>query len=252
MTKKSEVREPMNAFFLLFFQSLKIGVISAATAAVIEKIPEYCRRIKFKLTGKTIAIIGPTASGKNSMFSRLENKPIPTEHIQTRGAEKVTSFDITWPLPNGEHVDFKCKRSVNIGGEIDERDRYWLQACEGADVIFYLIDAEKLRKFETATLKRFHDDMRWLVTNFRDLKPSVTVHLLLNKIDTELGYPPYSASEQDLIKKLVYSIEKEARNTLSEYYNRVTGVNLISMSDKYFFSIYFASTLNQIAELRPK
>lgn len=227
-------------------------VLEAVAIIFVEKIPEYYEKITSWWTGKTIAIIGATASGKNSMFSRLRKEPIPAEHIQTRGAETVTDFKISWPLPNGEHVDFHCKRSINVGGEIDERERYWLQTCKGADVIFYLIDAEKLLEAQPATLKRFHDDMCWLVTNFRHFKPSVTVHLLLNKIDVTLGRSPHTNSALNSMKKLVDTIEREAKDTLAEYFQRVTGVTPISMSDEHLFGKYFASALSTIAELRPK
>jgi hypothetical protein len=227
-------------------------VVAAAATVFVEKIPEFYKNIKSWWTGKTIAIIGATASGKNSMYSRLRKEEIPAEHIQTRGAETFTDFPIRWPLPNGDLIDFKCKRSINIGGEIDERERYWLQACEGADVIFYLIDTEKLLKDQATTLKRFHDDMCWLVTNFRHFKPSVTVHLLLNKIDITLGRSPHTDSALNSMKKLVDTVEREAKDTLAEYFQRVTGVTPISMSDEHLFGKYFASALSTISELSQK
>lgn len=184
------------------------------------------------------------------MFSRLRKDPIPTEHIQTRGAEKVTDFKVSWPLPQGEHVDFHCKRSINVGGEIDERERYWLQTCEGADVIFYLLDSVKLGESHVATIERFRDDMRWLVTNFRHFRPSVTVHLLLNKIDLTLGPYPHTSSALNSMKDLVDSMEREAKNALEEYFKRVTGVTPISMADEHLFNKYFASTLSAVSELR--
>jgi len=233
--------------WLAKFVEVVLFVVNATP--IIEKIPGFYQKIKSWWTGKTIAIIGATASGKNSMYSRLRKEPMPAEHIQTRGTTALTDFKISWPLPNGEHVDFKCKRSINIGGEIDERDRHWSQACEGADVIFYLIDAKKMREDKLSTLKRFHDDMRWLVTNF---KPSVTVHLLLNKIDVTLGSPPHTNSALNSMKKLVDTIEKEAKDTLDEYFQRVTGVTPISMSDEHLFCKYFASAMSTITELRPK
>ncbi|WP_175926353.1 GTPase domain-containing protein [Burkholderia cepacia] len=222
----------------------------AATDFVIEKIPQAIVWLKKWWTGKTIAIIGPTATGKNSMFSRLRKETVPAEHIQTRGAEKVADFKISWPLPQGDHVDFYCRRSINIGGEIDERERYWLQACEGADVIFYLLDGEKLQLAPDRTFERFRDDMRWLVTNFRHFKPSVTVHLLLNKIDVTLGAYPYSPPALDSMAKLVQAIEEEAKDCLAEYFQRVTGVTPISMSDEHLFNKYFSGALTAIAELR--
>jgi hypothetical protein len=139
---------------------------------------------------------------------------------------------------------------MNIGGEIDERERYWLQACEGADVIFYLLDSKKLQRAPGVTLGRFRDGMRWLVTNFRHLKPSVTVHLLLNKIDVTLGSQPYTQSALDSMKDLVDTMEKEATDWLADYFQRVTGVTPISMSNEHLFTKYFAGALAAVTELR--
>lgn len=250
-TKKGNTqgeKQPMS-WRSVFFKVVG-AMATAAVDFVIEKIPQAVEWLKKWWTGKAIAIIGPTASGKNSMFSRLRKEPVPAEHIQTRGAEKVVDFKISWPLPQGDSVDFYCRRSINIGGEIDERERYWLQACEGADVIFYLLDGEKLQKARDATLERFRDDMHWLVTHFRHFKPSVTIHLLLNKIDVTMGSYPYSPSAFDSIAKLVDAMEEEAKACLGDYFQRVTGVTPISMSDEHLFGKYFSGALTAIAELR--
>lgn len=236
-------------FFLII-----VGAIATATVAVAtfvgEKIPGYYKNVKYWWTGKTIAIIGATASGKNSMYSRLRKEQIPAEHIQTRGAETVTNFSIYWPLPDSKTVDFKCKNSINIGGEIDERDRYWLQSCEGADVIFYLVDTKKLRDDQASTLKRFHDDMCWLVKNFRNLKSSVRIHLLLNKIDVVLGSWPHTESAKNSMQKLLEIIIKEAEDSLAENIKKVTGITPISMSDEYLFNRHFNFALGLISELK--
>lgn len=232
------------------WKSVFFKIVGAVALAALKEIPEAFRRVKAWWTGKTIAIIGPTASGKNSMFSRLRKDPIPTEHIQTRGAEKIADFKVSWPLPEGGNVDFNCRRSLNVGGEIDERERYWLQTCEGADVIFYLLDSVKLQETQAATLTRFRDDMRWLVTNFRHFKSSVTIHLLLNKIDVSLGPYPHSSPALNSMKELVDTMEKEAKQTLEGYFQRVTGVTPISMSDEHLFNKYFACTLSAVAELK--
>lgn len=236
----------------LFFKAVTTVVMNAGP--VIKKIPEWVAGVRDWWTGKTIAIIGPTASGKNSMFSRLQYQPIPAAHVQTRGAEKIGKFKVKWTLADNEYVDFKCKRALNIGGEVDERERFWRQACEEADVVFYLLDSEKFKKDETATLQRFKEDMRWLKANLRHFKSTVVFHLLLNKIDLTFGPDLYADSSVKSMKGLVSIMEKVAEESLGRGFkrSRVTGVTPISMADSRLFDTYFSEALSQISQLKKK
>lgn len=237
----------------LFFKVVATAVM-AATNYVIKKLPEWATDVKNWWNGKTISVIGPTASGKNSMFSRLQHQQIPTEHVQTRGAEKVKNFDVKWTLPGNASVDFKCKRAVNIGGEVDERERYWRQACQESDVVFYLIDSDRLKKAENAVLKRFREDMRWLKANLRHFKSTVSVHLLLNKIDLAYGPDLEADSTTSSMKDLILMIEKVTEESVGDEFkrSRVTGITPISMADSTLFDTYFSAALSQITQLKKK
>ncbi|WP_334032893.1 hypothetical protein [Burkholderia gladioli] len=236
------------------FLKVVTAAVMAATAFVIDKIPEWVAGVKEWWNGKTIAIIGPTASGKNSMFSRLQHKPIPTGHVQTRGAEKVENFKVKWTLAGSESVNFTCKRALNIGGEVDERERYWRQACQEADVIFYLLDSQKLRGGEKAALKRFREDMRWIKANLRHFKTAVSVHLLLNKIDLTFGPDIDADSSVTSMKDLVSLIEEVTEESLGSEFKgaRITGITPISMADSALFDTYFSAALSQIAQLKQR
>ncbi|WP_322047413.1 GTPase domain-containing protein [Paraburkholderia sp. J67] len=236
-----------------FFIKLAHTAALAIAGYVMKKFPEWFSSVKNWWTGKTIAIIGPTASGKNSMFNQLRHQPVPEEHIQTRGAEKVKDFDFKWTLPGSdEFVEFKCRRALNIGGEADERDRYWLQACEEADVIFYLFDSARFKTDEKATLQRFRDDMQWLRANLRHCKRTVSVHLLANKIDIAFGPDLRAASADKAMKDLVRLIEELTEETLGSEFkgSRVTGVTPICTRHETLFGEYFAGALSLIAQLK--
>lgn len=234
------------------WSKLFFSVLSTALNAVVKKVvdegPPFLARLKAWWSGKTLAVIGPTAAGKNSMFNRLRKEPIPEKHVQTRGAEKISKFEISWPLPDNTHVKFRCLRSMNIGGEIDERERFWLQACQGSDVVFYLLDSQKLLISQDVTLERYQDDLRWLVANFRDLKPTVAVHILLNKVDITLGPKPYTAAAENRMSDQVTLLESHAKNVLGDYFKRVTGITPISMEDNYLFGKYFTLALQAVAD----
>ena len=84
--------------------SIKDKIIDALIKAIFNKdvlqnvmkwlmlAPDALKKIVKWWNGKTIAIVGDTASGKNSFYNCLREKEPPSEHIQTRGMEKVDSF----------------------------------------------------------------------------------------------------------------------------------------------------------------
>jgi len=247
-TSNEEKQEKMS-WNKLFFTVLTTVVGNIAKKG-LDLAPEFLTKLRAWWTGKTIAVIGPTAAGKNSLFNRLRKLPIPEKHVQTRGAEKVANFEISWPMPDNTHVKFRCRKSINIGGEIDERERYWLQACQNADVLFYLLDSSKLASSQKTTIARYQDDMRWLVANFRELNPSIAVHILLNKVDITLGSWPHDASATKLLTTQVALIEGHAKEMLGDYFGRVTGITPISMENDFLFGKYFTQALGAVANRR--
>src|ERR1700687_2103963 len=97
-------------------------------------------------SGKKIAVIGPTASGKDSFLARLQNKEIPEVHSNSTMGEKIKSFKVKLALSDRQVIDITCKGMVNIGGEADYRDMPsgWLSVCRDSDVVFYMMTVEDL------------------------------------------------------------------------------------------------------------
>ena len=60
--------------------------------------------------GKKIAIIGPTAVGKSSFYNRLQDNPIPTEHINTKAMENIPKFTLKRHLHDGKEFQITVKR----------------------------------------------------------------------------------------------------------------------------------------------
>lgn len=215
---------------------------------VTEKAPDLLSKMKAWWQGKTIAIIGPTASGKNSLFDRVRNQPAPNQHIQTRGAEEVGNFNFTWAKGEGG-IDFKCKRSLNVGGEVDERERFWGQACAGSDVIFYLVDLQKLNEDRESILNRIKSDLKWLATNLKNFKKDVKIHILLNKVDTL----PFSGEPEDQREHIMNVLKDESAHVreiaikfFADQKNVITGISPISMVDDYLFRTFFTNALSSV------
>lgn len=232
----------------LLKQALKL-IVATVTSEGLKATPGLFGKLRAWWNGKCISIIGPTASGKNSLFNRLQKMKAPDTHIQTRGAEKVDSFTFDWPLPDKKRIKFKCKRSINVGGEIDERERFWLESCTDADVIFYLVDIQNLAKDHQSTIKRIKDDLKWLSSSILHMKAESCIQIFVNKIDTiisENDPSEISSKIENLISPLIDEIENIAKNILGSNFSKISGISPISMVDDHLFNRYFTHALQDV------
>lgn len=238
----------------LLFTALT-SVASATGRGLAKVAPGAYDKMRGWWSGKTIAIIGPTASGKNSMFDRLRKEEPPVEHVQTKGTTKIKNFDFSWPLPDKSKIDFHCKGSINVGGEIDERERNWIISCENADVIFYLLDISKLIERPDETIDRLKEDFWWMASNIRHFKSSAAIHILLNKIDLYVENVPVEQMVEHIDNALsdkLEQVENLAKKIFGVHFERITGVDPISMRDQYLFSLYFTEALKSIFTAKQK
>lgn len=106
---------------------------------IVSTLPKVYENAKNFWIGKNVAVIGPTASGKDAMFARLRNEEISSEHHQTRQPEKISNFLFEYTLPDGRTISFTFKKCQNVGGEKEHKESYWKDACNNADIIFYIL-----------------------------------------------------------------------------------------------------------------
>jgi hypothetical protein len=210
-----------------------------ASAPGIEK--HLTRLVKGALdwwAGKKIAVIGPTAAGKDSFLARLQNREIPQVHSNSAMGEKVKSFPVKLALSNRQVVDITCKGVINIGGETDYRDAPsgWLSVCKDADVVFYVMTVNDLSRKRFLKGRRIRQDLDWLLTALPHLKPGALIHILINKIDGEIeSHTDYQALAQELAQDLT-QLDKTVRTVLHPYEARYTGATLISMKNKQIYT----------------
>jgi len=189
-------------------------------------------------SGKKIAVIGPTASGKDSFLARLRNQEIPRVHSNSTIGEKVKSFPVKLALSSRQVVDITCKGVVNIGGETDYRDTPsgWFAVCKDADVVFYMMTVEDLAKKRFLGRRRVGEDLAWLQTAMPHLKPDALVHILINKVDVEIeSHTDYQALADEMAQELS-ALDTTVRSLLHPYEGRYTGATLISMKNKQIYT----------------
>src|ERR1700735_2410528 len=129
----------------------------------------FVRLVRGALTwwsGKKIAVIGPTASGKDSFLARLQNKEIPEVHSNSAMGEKIKSFKVKLALSDRQVVDITCKGLIKIGGEADYPDMPsgWLSVCKDANVVFYMMTVEDLSAKRFLRGGRIRQDLDWLLS----------------------------------------------------------------------------------------
>jgi len=188
--------------------------------------------------GKKIAVIGPTAAGKDSFLARLQNQDIPQIHTNSAMGEKVKSFPVKMALSNRRVVDVTCKGVINIGGETDYRDdpSGWLAVCQDADVIFYVMTVNDLSAKRYLKGRRVRQDLDWLLTAMPHLKQDALIHILINKIDQQIeSHTDYQALGDELARELG-ALHRTARSVLHPYEDRYTGATLISMKNKQVYT----------------
>ena len=189
-------------------------------------------------SGKKIAVIGPTASGKDSFLARLQNQEIPQIHSNSPMGEKIKSFDVKLALSNRRVIDITCKGVINIGGETDYRDAPsgWLSVCMDADVIFYVMTVNDLSGKRFLKGRRIRQDLDWLQSALPHLKQGALIHILINKIDEQIeSHTDYQALAEELAQEIA-ALDRTVRNVLHPYEARYTGATLISMKDKQIYT----------------
>jgi hypothetical protein len=189
-------------------------------------------------SGKKIAVIGPTASGKDSFLARLQNREIPQVHSNSPMGEKIKSFDVKLALSNRQVIDITCKGVINIGGETDYRDTPsgWLSVCQDADVVFYVMTVNDLSGKRFRKGRRIRQDLDWLQSALPHLKQGALIHILINKIDEQIeSHTDYRALGEELAQELS-ALDRTVKSVLHPYEARYTGATLISMKDRQIYT----------------
>lgn len=232
--------------------------------------PKIWKNIKAYWDRKSVAILGITGCGKDSLLARLQGHEIPTVHMNTTDPERRSSFQIEYSDGLGDTICFNVTEGMNVGGEDDDVDDYWADVAQDADVIFYLVDTgrfldeinhiptklnsmdeRELRK-ASPSLKRVSQDMRFLVAN---KKQSARLAIILNKIDLPLMHAEGDTIDEKMqhysqdLQKLKNAVAKIAERDLGVHRNILAGVFPLSCKDSEIFAQLFPVILRNIAKV---
>lgn len=219
---------------------LRAGVELAKeyTPTILEAIGDWW-------SNKTLAVIGPTACGKDSLLARLQGKPVPRLHINTGAPEAVEAYKVSYDLGPNEKVSFKANKTINVGGEENDREDYWSDVCRKADVVFYMIDAQRLRDEHDDFIRRIRQDMRWLAAEGFQ-KSDARLVIVLNKFDLLLDTQEpddLAAAFANTAAPLAKEVQAIAVKELRAKSDCLKGVLPLSTTDGYLFSQLFPPIL---------
>ncbi len=190
-------------------------------------------------SGKKIAVIGPTASGKDSFLARLQNQEIPQVHSNSPMGEKVKSFRVKLALSNHQVIDITCKGVINIGGETDYRDAPsgWLAVCKDADVVFYIMTIKDLSA-KTVPQRPANSTRSRLAPDRTATPQAGRAHSHLDQQDRRGDRESYRLSElwPRSWQRSSRALDRTVKNVLHPYEARYTGATLISMKNKQIYT----------------
>lgn len=122
-------------------------------------------KIVLALKGKRLAVLGARGVGKTHLITFLSSGSIPAEYKQTLAPEKKSArrFQL------GD-LDLKVKGSLDVSGD---RVAYaeWKALHDEADVVLYLMRADRLAAGDADVENRVRDDLRHIEDWLKARKP---------------------------------------------------------------------------------
>lgn len=115
--------------------------------------------IQVALKGKRLAVLGARGVGKTHLIKFLTTGSIPTEYMQTLAPEKTSGrrFHL-------KDLDLKVKETLDVSGD---KAAYaeWKELHNQADVVFYLLRADRLIAGDADVEDRVRGDL-WHIGNW--------------------------------------------------------------------------------------
>lgn len=146
---------------LVIWWGISLLVTAAAASAVVLKWDD----IQIALKGKRLAILGARGVGKTHLLGFLTTGSIPAEYKQTLGPDKASKrrFQL-------EELNIKVKETRDVPGD---KAAYgvWKERYDEADVVFYLLRADRLFAGDDHVEARVLNDLRHIGEWLEERKP---------------------------------------------------------------------------------
>lgn len=119
-----------------------------------DKLSDLWDKFVIKFKGKNVAVFGERAVGKTHLIQFLTTGSLPTEYKQTIGAQRTKSR--RFPL---RELNLSVKSTLDLpGGEGAYSE--WMKVCDEADIVLYLLRADRLIAGDRAVEGRVRKDVQ--------------------------------------------------------------------------------------------
>jgi GTPase SAR1 family protein len=195
--------------------------------------------------GSTIAVLGPPAAGKTTLLKLLADSRLPEEALSSYSKTEVdnhpaivTRFNIGFEPGEELTFQFKVKQNSDVGGEEYIRAQHWTSVIDGAAIIIYLIDSQRIIVDQDQPYRdRIVSDFDWIRDNHQYLQPNFSVVFAFNKIDALCNpesFAAFSASHARFIEALKEDIEKRWPDHLRSHLNGGIFLSLLNKGLRAF------------------
>lgn len=133
---------------------IPIAIAIAAVLAIGTTIGLQWDQIVVRFKGKRLAVLGARGVGKTHLIKFLTSGSIPAEYKQTLAPEKAAKRRFKL-----KDLDLKIKDTLDISGD-EAAYAEWKELHDSADVVFYLLRADRLIAGDSMVELRVRRDLR--------------------------------------------------------------------------------------------
>ena len=138
--------------------------------------------IVVSLSGKQVAILGERAVGKTHLASFLATGTIPEDYQQTVMPEKTSSN-----RQQLKDLDLKIKKSLDLPGA-KESYSDWKSLCETADVVLYLLRADRILARDREVGRRVKADVRHIGEWLKERDGAMPLYIIGTHCDLDPNF----------------------------------------------------------------
>lgn len=185
---------------------IAIGVVSLLVGTTIAVKWDD---IVVALKGKQLAVLGARGVGKTHLVTFLTTGSLPAEYKQTVAPEKASSR--RFQLNN---LGLNVKDSLDVSGD---KAAYaeWKELHDQADVVFYLLRADRLIAGDLDVEARVREDLKHIGDWLKSCKPRPRLFIIGTHCDFDSKFPSTSAEKfgeyVDKFRKLPIIVELVGR-----------------------------------------
>lgn len=168
---------------MAFFVPILIGIAILLAGSIAVKWDD----IMIALRGKQIAVLGARGVGKTHLVKFLTTGSIPAEFKQTVAPEKGSSRRFSL-----KDLDLEVKETLDLSGD---KAAYaeWKELHDKADVVLYLLRADRLIAGDRDVEGRVRDDLRHISGWLEARSPRPRFFIIGTHCDFDVQYQSTSA-----------------------------------------------------------